>query len=198
MSNLVGHTEDWFSCVAAHLIIVLFALQRKGIPYCHNPCYKALFGPQILGYGSNISSPANFRKSTEIIARDSNSIVADEQDGMKCIFRTKDTSPGSIRFHRKVSSESPQKRHSLGSIYSPKSSSSSESSDSGRSSMVESSSSLESVSERTDKTLKCIYKSEVNGPVSNVTNYTTSHILKTSGDSWKPSKNWNSHASPPR
>ncbi|XP_012939150.1 ras association domain-containing protein 2 [Aplysia californica] len=34
--------------------------EHKGAPYCHNPCYRALFGPSILGYGSNISSPANF------------------------------------------------------------------------------------------------------------------------------------------
>ncbi|CAL1543399.1 unnamed protein product [Lymnaea stagnalis] len=36
--------------------------EHKGIPFCHNPCYKALFGPSMLGYGSNISSPANFAK----------------------------------------------------------------------------------------------------------------------------------------
>ncbi|KAK0044240.1 ras association domain-containing protein 2-like isoform X2, partial [Biomphalaria pfeifferi] len=36
--------------------------EHKGLPYCHNPCYKALFGPSILGYGSNISSPANFAR----------------------------------------------------------------------------------------------------------------------------------------
>ena len=41
-------------------------LQRKGVPYCHKPCYSALFGPQILGYGSNVSSPANFRKSSDL------------------------------------------------------------------------------------------------------------------------------------
>ncbi|GFR71726.1 Ras association domain-containing protein 1 [Elysia marginata] len=34
--------------------------EHKGMPYCHHPCYRALFGPAILGYGSNISSPANF------------------------------------------------------------------------------------------------------------------------------------------
>ena len=38
----------------------LFFPQHKGMPYCHHPCYRALFGPSILGYGSNISSPANF------------------------------------------------------------------------------------------------------------------------------------------
>ncbi|BFZ03713.1 hypothetical protein BsWGS_06752 [Bradybaena similaris] len=37
--------------------------EHKGCPYCHNPCYRALFGPSMLGYGSNISSPANFAKA---------------------------------------------------------------------------------------------------------------------------------------
>lgn len=36
--------------------------QHKGNPYCHTPCYKALFGPSLLGYGSNLASPANFAK----------------------------------------------------------------------------------------------------------------------------------------
>ncbi|XP_025101938.1 ras association domain-containing protein 2-like isoform X2 [Pomacea canaliculata] len=36
--------------------------EHKGNPYCHTPCYKALFGPPILGYGANLSSPANFAR----------------------------------------------------------------------------------------------------------------------------------------
>ena len=174
-------------------------MQRKGIPYCHNPCYKALFGPQILGYGSNISSPANFRKSTEFIASDSNNSSSEnEQDGMRCIFRTTDTTPGPIKFQRKVSNESPQKRHSLDSIFSAKTSSGYESGDSGRSSMVESSSSLESVSERTDRGLKCIYESEVNGQTSSGSKIKTSHIMKSHRDSGRANREWNIQTSPPR
>ncbi|KAL5019323.1 hypothetical protein ScPMuIL_005045 [Solemya velum] len=41
--------------------------EHKGLPYCNNPCYKALFGPQMMGYGSNVVSPANYRKSTGIM-----------------------------------------------------------------------------------------------------------------------------------
>ncbi|XP_060064204.1 ras association domain-containing protein 2-like [Ylistrum balloti] len=37
--------------------------EHKGLPYCHRPCYAALFGPQMVGYGSNVHSPANYRKS---------------------------------------------------------------------------------------------------------------------------------------
>ncbi|KAL8618295.1 hypothetical protein ACOMHN_061140 [Nucella lapillus] len=36
--------------------------EHKGNPYCHTPCYNALFGPNLLGYGSNLASPANFAK----------------------------------------------------------------------------------------------------------------------------------------
>ncbi|KAK7113266.1 ras association domain-containing protein 4-like isoform X2 [Littorina saxatilis] len=35
--------------------------EHKGNPYCA-PCYKANFGPALLGYGSNLASPANFAK----------------------------------------------------------------------------------------------------------------------------------------
>lgn len=33
-------------------------------PYCHKPCYAALFGPQMMGYG--YASPANFTKSAQL------------------------------------------------------------------------------------------------------------------------------------
>ena len=36
--------------------------QHKGLPYCHKPCYAANFGPKMMGYGSNVVSPANFRR----------------------------------------------------------------------------------------------------------------------------------------
>lgn len=38
--------------------------EHNGIPYCHKPCYAALFGPRMMGYG--YASPANFRKSAEL------------------------------------------------------------------------------------------------------------------------------------
>lgn len=33
------------------------------MPYCHKPCYARLFGPQMMGYGSNVVSPANFKRN---------------------------------------------------------------------------------------------------------------------------------------
>lgn len=35
--------------------------EHDGTPYCHKPCYAALFGPRMMGYG--YASPANFKKS---------------------------------------------------------------------------------------------------------------------------------------
>ncbi|XP_041362605.1 ras association domain-containing protein 2-like isoform X2 [Gigantopelta aegis] len=51
--------------------------ERKGLPYCHN-CYKTLFGPLILGYGSNLHSPANYKRSSQQVDRLSNSSDHDE------------------------------------------------------------------------------------------------------------------------
>lgn len=155
--------------------------ERKGIPYCHNPCYKALFGPQILGYGSNISSPANFRKSTEYVSGSRDISIEDVQDGMRCIFRTSDTSSGPIKFLHKPPNENSQKRHSIGSIIPTESSSSYETGGSGRSSMIGNSSSLESVSEQKDMGLKCVYQSEMNGPKI-VSRLKTSHVLTAKAD----------------
>ena len=30
--------------------------EHKGLPYCHIPCYAALFGPQLFGHGSTTES----------------------------------------------------------------------------------------------------------------------------------------------
>lgn len=34
--------------------------QHKGVPYCHVPCYGALFGPQLFGHGSTVESHKSF------------------------------------------------------------------------------------------------------------------------------------------
>lgn len=34
--------------------------EHKGIPYCHVPCYGALFGPQIFGYGTRVESHKSY------------------------------------------------------------------------------------------------------------------------------------------
>lgn len=155
-----------------------------------------MFGPQILGYGSNISSPANFRKPAEFITKPSN--FKDEQDGMKCIFRTTDTSPGPIRFQQKIENEDSQKRHSLGSIISFGSSSGYGSCDSERSFMIESSSSSESVSQGSDRGLKCIFESEMNGPQSTKSKSKTSHVLWSHGDVRRGGADWKGRVSPLR
>lgn len=34
--------------------------EHKGVPYCHVPCYGALFGPQLFGHGSTVESHKSF------------------------------------------------------------------------------------------------------------------------------------------
>ncbi|CAD7077900.1 unnamed protein product [Hermetia illucens] len=34
--------------------------EHKGVPYCHVPCYGALFGPQLFGHGTRVESHKNF------------------------------------------------------------------------------------------------------------------------------------------
>jgi Ras association domain-containing protein 2/4 len=36
--------------------------QHKGVPYCHVPCYGALFGPQLFGHGTRVESHTSFGK----------------------------------------------------------------------------------------------------------------------------------------
>lgn len=132
------------------------------MPYCHKPCYGALFGPQMFGYGSNVTSPANFRKSGELSNGSQDTSLNDEtSDGLKCIFKTSNTSPGPMKLQRHSTGETPspqrlfQKRNSAGSIDSY-ASSSGYSSNSGSSSSSE----LKTVHENSsDMGLKCVYQS---------------------------------------
>lgn len=39
---------------------IFFLLQHKGVPYCHVPCYGALFGPQLFGHGTRVESHKSF------------------------------------------------------------------------------------------------------------------------------------------
>jgi len=36
--------------------------EHKGVPYCHVPCYGALFGPQLFGHGTRVESHKSFGK----------------------------------------------------------------------------------------------------------------------------------------
>lgn len=41
---------------------IMIILQHKGVPYCHVPCYGALFGPQLFGHGTRVESHTSFGK----------------------------------------------------------------------------------------------------------------------------------------
>ncbi|KAK2726268.1 ras association domain-containing protein 4-like [Artemia franciscana] len=36
--------------------------EHKGLPFCHIPCYAALFGPQLFGHGTRVESHSSFGK----------------------------------------------------------------------------------------------------------------------------------------
>ncbi|XP_046805124.1 serine-rich adhesin for platelets [Lucilia cuprina] len=38
--------------------------EHKGVPYCHVPCYGALFGPQLFGHGTRVESHKSFGNKT--------------------------------------------------------------------------------------------------------------------------------------
>ena len=40
----------------------MFSFQHKETPYCHVPCYSALFGPKLFGHGSQVESHQSFGK----------------------------------------------------------------------------------------------------------------------------------------
>lgn len=39
--------------------------EHKGVPYCHVPCYGALFGPQLFGHGTRVESHKSFGQIKE-------------------------------------------------------------------------------------------------------------------------------------
>lgn len=41
-----------------------YSFQHKGVPYCHVPCYGALFGPQLFGHGTRVESHKSFGNKT--------------------------------------------------------------------------------------------------------------------------------------
>ncbi|KAL4239243.1 Ras association (RalGDS AF-6) domain member 4 [Mactra antiquata] len=133
--------------------------ERKGMPYCHKPCYGALFGPQMFGYGSNVTSPANFRKSGEVHEGSNDSSL---DDGMKLVFKSTNTSPSPIKGLRN-NNNTPEhlktsnlvKRNSASVIDSYSSSSSGYSSNSSSGSSAD----FKSIVDSPESGLKCVYQS---------------------------------------
>lgn len=41
--------------------------EHKGVPYCHVPCYGALFGPQLFGHGTRVESHKSFGLQKETV-----------------------------------------------------------------------------------------------------------------------------------
>ncbi|KAH3869238.1 hypothetical protein DPMN_032401, partial [Dreissena polymorpha] len=72
--------------------------EHKGTPYCHKPCYAVHFGPDLFGYGSSTTSPS--RKLLETNGAPSATQDDYQDSGMKCIFKTTNTSPAPLKLNR--------------------------------------------------------------------------------------------------
>jgi len=46
--------------------------EHKGVPYCHIPCYAALFGPKLFGHGSTTESHRSFGQRQNSFVREQN------------------------------------------------------------------------------------------------------------------------------
>ena len=49
-------------------------MQHKSTPYCHIPCYSALFGPKLFGHGSRVESHRNFGRRENSFIREQKSL----------------------------------------------------------------------------------------------------------------------------
>ena len=117
----------------------------------------------MFGYGSNVTSPANFRKSGELSnGSQDTSFDGEPSDGLKCIFKTSNTSPGPLKLKRNSIGDSPsplklhQQRNSAGNIETYTSTYSSFEN-------VKSSSERKQSSENNNN-LNCVYQSSENKP----------------------------------
>jgi len=48
--------------------------EHKSTPYCHIPCYSALFGPKLFGHGSRVESHRNFGRRENSFVREQKSL----------------------------------------------------------------------------------------------------------------------------
>ena len=64
-------------------IVILKPLcsQHKSTPYCHIPCYSALFGPKLFGHGSRVESHRNFGRRENSFVREQKSLERSVRDG---------------------------------------------------------------------------------------------------------------------
>ena len=56
------------------ITLTLALLQHRGVPYCHIPCYAALFGPQLFGHGSTTESHRSFGRREKSFIREQNDL----------------------------------------------------------------------------------------------------------------------------
>lgn len=47
------------------------------MPYCHVPCYGALFGPQLFGHGTRVESHKSFGKANKTVSNNGPALPRD-------------------------------------------------------------------------------------------------------------------------
>ncbi|XP_059611799.1 uncharacterized protein LOC132258485 [Phlebotomus argentipes] len=63
--------------------------EHKGVPYCHVPCYGALFGPQLFGHGTRVESHKSFGQNPKGDAKQLSNgpaIVRDQLEGKLKVY----------------------------------------------------------------------------------------------------------------
>ena len=60
--NVLWYMILWAYWITFIKTSYIFSFQHKETPYCHVPCYSALFGPKLFGHGSQVESHQSFGK----------------------------------------------------------------------------------------------------------------------------------------
>ena len=63
-----------------YFTLLIFVLQHRGVPYCHIPCYAALFGPKLFGHGSTTESHRSFGRRENSFVREENLLKTRVED----------------------------------------------------------------------------------------------------------------------
>lgn len=73
--------------------------EHKGVPYCHVPCYGALFGPQLFGHGTRVESHKSFGQQKETVKVGNGPSIPRSHivDKLKCYNQYFDGKSGEVR-----------------------------------------------------------------------------------------------------
>eukprot|EP00095_Tigriopus_kingsejongensis_P002742 maker-scaffold138_size318692-snap-gene-0.7 protein:Tk02742 transcript:maker-scaffold138_size318692-snap-gene-0.7-mRNA-1 annotation:"ras association domain-containing protein 2" len=79
--------------------------EHKGTPYCHIPCYSALFGPKLFGHGSTVESHQSFGQRSKSFIREQKDLFRQLRDYNAFFTRKPESGGGKMDVsHREVNS----------------------------------------------------------------------------------------------